>query len=214
MCRMRPFVATALFVCCIVPVLASTANASTRFPQRADQVALIIPNAPLSFDGLDDAAGPASCSTWGHLNISYGGVSAVKEARLLDFVLIDPKGRRTGYDTSQSRFLDEIPAARFQIIALDEEEAKLAEEPDGALELCNPMDGVYTLQAVGASDGWYWVQMLAASREDFTTAAEPRVRFSAAQVPHKPAKRGTVQTIRFRYSRDPNTPIEILDGTP
>ncbi len=172
----------------------------------------MIPKPPLAFDGLDDATGPASCSIWGHLNITYGGVSAAREARLLDFVLIDPKGRRTGYDTQQSRFLDEIPAARFQVIALDEEEAKLAEEPDGAFEVCNPVDGIYTLQTVGASDGWYWVQMLAASREDFNTAAGRPAQFSAAQVPHKAAKRGAVQTIRFRYSRQPNTPIEILDG--
>jgi hypothetical protein len=84
----------------------------------------------------------------------------VKVHSPVTLIITDPIGRQAGIMTNGT-VISQIPSSYYQIALSDEEEdGGVSIDPDGpkALELDDPMDGIYQIQLTGTNNGSYIVE--------------------------------------------------------
>jgi hypothetical protein len=80
----------------------------------------------------------------------------------VEFILTDPKGRRTGFDPATNTSFQDIPASDYSSSAYCDELGSSGCNPTfKTLEMANQMDGQYTLDVIGTGSGAFTVSVRA-----------------------------------------------------
>lgn len=72
----------------------------------------------------------------------------------VEFILMDPQRRRSGFDPRSNRLFSEIPTAHYlREVSCDRMGVSSCHPPFVTLDMANPMPGTYTLRVIGTGSG-------------------------------------------------------------
>jgi hypothetical protein len=120
----------------------------------------------------------------------------------VQFMVIDPEGRRTGYDLATRSRLSEIPSSHYEEKYTGVSDGGIGEKSrDFVAAFGSPgelVDGPYTLRVYGETSGPFWLSISVYREpvsEDFNIRGTIR--------------RGEMKVYRLRYAGDLSVPITI-----
>lgn len=138
----------------------------------------------------------------------------INSSIVIDFIVIDPQGRKTGVDPREGdnpesgKRLNEIPRANYSTSGLgDSPENDDPQDSDLSHEfLCTLQspenDGIYTIETIGADTGLYSLFVDISPKKGSNVQ---RFRMTVRGV----ADVGQIQKYQLIYSGDPNVPVKV-----
>ncbi|GAB4362793.1 MAG: hypothetical protein Kow00128_02910 [Deltaproteobacteria bacterium] len=120
-----------------------------------------------------------------------------------EILVIDPSGRRTGYDSSSGSDLHEIPSSAYFLDGIDDDLSGETEPEVRTLFIDEPIDGLYRIQVIGTGTGEFWIKFLSNDR--------------TGDVSHQ-TMNGTIGSQKrydyeLDYSSDPDFPSVVMPRT-
>jgi hypothetical protein len=115
-------------------------------------------------------------------------------------LIIDPRGRKTGYDPVSGVKYSEIPDSSYGTEGIGDAVTGAPGPEMKELEIRQPMDGQYELKVTGMQEGSYMLYIYAIERE-----GNPSVK-EFDQIPISP---GTIHTYILNYSKEIDSKIGI-----
>lgn len=200
---MKPFLVTALILC-------SLPLASTRLSARSEIDTHLLSKSSSRPIHLDtDPADEQACFSMGRMVIDYS--SGDSGAARPGFRVIDPLGRRIGYDPQTSRSWQEMPLAQAYLDCDQNEETGEFANCIDHIEICGPVSGTYRIELASSQSTSYVIKVLAFSQRTRTGSAY-EITTSVADlqgaINHKePA------TLLLHYSREPGSQVELAGGS-
>jgi hypothetical protein len=137
------------------------------------------------------------CSSLGELDIAFRTDN--NGSPNVGVVLIDPRGRRFGFDPLDKRAWDELPVAQGYIDCdvLDDSDAC-----QGVVQICGPISGTYKLEVIAQRTTAYSLSILGRSKGTHDTHG-PQFSQSDAHVNDVDIRGGSRDVVLVDYSRDP-----------
>jgi hypothetical protein len=109
----------------------------------------------------------------------------------VELMLVDPKGRRLGGDPNAHKAYEEIPAAYYDSVGLeDDETGALEEDPGKDMFIANPVAGSYHLDIAGTRSGVY----TCAVSVEYLSGATEEVKLEKV-----PVREGEVHHFAFEF---------------
>jgi hypothetical protein len=144
-----------------------------------------------------DPADQESCFALGELDIAFH--TAHDGPPEVGIVLMDPRGRRFGFDPLTKRGWAELPQAEGSIDC-DDSNGKHA--CGGFVQVCGAVSGTYRIEIIAQDSSSYSVALAARSKE---VRDGQRFRFSRSKnvLNNIAIRKGTRDVILVEYSRDP-----------
>ena len=116
----------------------------------------------------------------------------------VQFMVVDPDGRRTGYDSVTRADLSEIPSSRYGVKITGEPEGRSRDFVAAFASPDNLIDGPYTLRVYGEKSGPFWLS-ISVYREPVSEDFNIRGTIRA----------GELKTYRLIYDGDLSVPLSI-----
>ncbi len=149
-----------------------------------------------------------SCSESGYMRWGFYSEGSMQNA--VELVVTDPQGRKTGNDPQANKNYSEIPWTSYGYEGLDDDETGEPGPETGVVEFCNPVPGEYKVQVFGKTTGKYSIEVYATSKESVGKNGLPDAVQSSAMLDNVSIKKGAVQTLTVKYSREPGEKVGIV----
>ena len=117
-----------------------------------------------------------------------------------ELILIDPQGRRLGYDPQKKVAYKEIPRASYETMALEDAESGAAGPETKELDIRQPLSGHYELQVIGSGTGTCSLEIRAYDKHSDVTSSDVKVM----------ASRGAIARYKVIYSSDHGFPVQVI----
>ena len=117
-----------------------------------------------------------------------------------ELILIDPQGRRLGYDPQKKVAYKEIPRASYETMALEDAESGAAGPETKELDIRQPLSGHYELQVIGTGTGTCSLEIRAYDKHSDVTSSDVKVM----------ASRGAIARYKVIYSSDHGFPVQVI----
>jgi len=121
----------------------------------------------------------------------------------IEVLVTDPTGRRTGFEPATGAILREIPRSEYETWSLgrDDDDVENGELKDeNVVDIFEPMDGVYVVQAIGRTAGEYTIHFFA-----YDTEQNP----VGIYVINSRTAPGATQTYITSYSSEPGSVLKL-----
>jgi hypothetical protein len=138
------------------------------------------------------------CAALGEVDIAF--LTNNSGPPTIGIVLMDPRGRRIGFDPLTKRGWQELPAAQGSIDC-DESDGKDACR--GLVEVCGALSGTYKLEIIANAASDYTLSISARSQE-VRDGQRLWSSYSEYDLSSIPIQKGSRTLISVTYSRDPN----------
>jgi hypothetical protein len=138
------------------------------------------------------------CAALGEVDIAF--LTNNSGPPTIGIVLMDPRGRRIGFDPLTKRGWQELPAAQGSIDC-DESDGKDACR--GLVEVCGALSGTYKLEIIANTASDYTLSISARSQE-VRDGQRLWSSYSEYDLSSIPIQKGSRTFISVTYSRDPN----------
>jgi hypothetical protein len=148
-----------------------------------------------------------SCTRLGLMHWTFFSEGA--QQPVVELLITDSKGRRLGQDVAGNKGYEEIPSSSYGVEGLDSDESSEEGEQTGVVEMCNPEPGDYKVQVFGKASGKYSIEVYATSKKFPGRNGLPESVQSSAMVDDVSIKKGAVQTLTVKYSREPGEKVEV-----
>lgn len=149
-----------------------------------------------------------SCTELGYMRWGFYSEGAKQNA--VELVVTDPRGRRVGNDPVANKHYDEVPRASYGYEGLDDDESDEPGPETGVVEFCNPEPGEYKVQVFAKDSGRYSLEVYASSREALGKNGLPESVQSSAMLDNLAIKKGAMQALTVKYSREPGEKVEVV----
>lgn len=153
-----------------------------------------------------DALDEQPCFSMGTLDIGYasGEVGLPK----VGLRIIDPRGRKIGYDPRTSRGWLEVPLAQAFLDCEENEDTGELRHCKGHLEICGPISGTYQLEVLPTDSGIYSI-IVSATSPVRQNQSEHGTNSSRAELKGK-IHGQEPEVLLLRYSREAGTHIWLI----
>jgi hypothetical protein len=121
-----------------------------------------------------------------------------------ELLLIDPEGRRVGYDPIKGVFYDEIPGASYETSYLADVESGDPGPPMKELEVMQPLTGDYELRVTGTDIGTYDLTIAA-----YDVEQNPSGKKKFDNIPIIP---GQIYSYGFSFAKTVGSELEVFGG--
>jgi hypothetical protein len=152
-----------------------------------------------------DPADEQACLSMGRMLIEYSTGDA--GAPRVGFRMIDPLGRKIGYDPRTSTAWQEMPLAQAYLNCEENEDTRELANCAGHIEICGPLSGSYRIELAPTQSASYMIKVLAFSQTTRTGSAYGETTSVADLQGTISGKEPTV--LLLHYSREPGTRVEL-----
>ena len=153
-----------------------------------------------------DAPDEQSCFSMGTIDIAFasGEVGLPK----VGLRIMDPRGRKIGYDPRTSRGWLEVPLAQASLDCQENQDTGELRHCKGHLEICGPIGGTYQLEVLPTDSGIYSI-IVSTTSPVWQNQAEHGTTSSRAELKAK-IHGQEPEVLLLDYSREAGTHIRLI----
>lgn len=200
---MKPLLAATLILCSL-PLVPTRLSAHSEINTH-----LLFKSSSRPIHVDTDPANEQACFSMGRMVIDYSSGDA--GVPTVGFRVIDPLGRKIGYDPRTSEGWQEIPLAQAYLDCDEKEDTGELSKCTDRIEICGPTSGTYRIELAPTQRRSYAIKVSAFSQRSHTGAAYG-VTTSAADLEGTiTGKKPTV--LLLHYSREPGTRVEFAGSS-